>query len=177
MLRMRTASTFLAAALFAAACAPHRAPVVAAPPSVPEQPVVLSAVPAPPCPGCAARPVTSELAQAIEARVADLKARGAACEAYAVVLESALASGHLTLRPYMWRVEGNLASAEGESTGEMTIARDIDPLNVGVRQLDDVLRSAEHEAAHIALHIPSGDPAREARVHERVNSCHAPARQ
>jgi len=113
----------------------------------------------------------TELAAAIEARVADLKARGGVCEEYGEVLEGALATGHITLRPYMWRVEGNLASAQGESTGEMTIARDIDSLNVGVRRLDDVLRSAEHEAAHIALRIASGDPVRESRVDERVNEC------
>jgi hypothetical protein len=53
----------------------------------------------------------------------------------------------------------------------MVIARDIDSLNVGVRGLDDVIRSAEHEAAHIALQIPSGDAGREAKVDERVNSC------
>jgi hypothetical protein len=115
--------------------------------------------------------VAAELASAIEARVADLKARGGACEEYGAVLESALATGHITLRPYMWRVDGNLASAQGESTGEMTIARDIDSLNVGVRRMDDVIRSAEHEAVHIALRIASGDPVREARVDDRVNEC------
>jgi hypothetical protein len=110
-------------------------------------------------------------AAAVEARVADLKARGGECEEFGAALESALATGRITLRPYMWRVEGNLASAQGESTGEMTIARDIDSLNVGVRKLDDVLRSAEHEAAHIALRIPSGDAIHEARVDASVRSC------
>jgi hypothetical protein len=130
----------------------------------------------PSCVECSAPP-TSELAAAIAARVADLKARGGTCEQYGIVLEDALISGQIAVRPYMWRVQGNLASAEGESSGEMTIARDIDSLNVGVRGLDDVLRSAEHEAAHIALRIPSGDPEREARVEARVTECRAPARR
>jgi hypothetical protein len=125
-----------------------------------------------PCRHCASNPL-GEIAAAIEARVADLKARGGECEEYGSLLESALASGRITLRPYMWRVDGNLASAQGESSGEMTIARDIDSLNVGVRKVEDILKSAEHEAVHIALRIPSGDPAREARVDERVRSCRA----
>jgi hypothetical protein len=112
-----------------------------------------------------------ELTAAIEARIADLKTRGGECEEFGAVLETALATGHITIRPYMWRVDGNLASAQAESSGELTIARDIDVLNVGVRRVDDVLRSAEHEAAHIALRIPSGDRSREARVDEWVNSC------
>jgi hypothetical protein len=112
-------------------------------------------------------------AAAVEARVADLKARGGECKEYGSALESALASGRITLRPFMWRVDGNLASAQGESSGEMTIARDIDSLNVGVRKWDDVLRSAEHEAAHIALRIPSGDAIHEARVDASVRSCHS----
>ncbi|MGH7653581.1 MAG: hypothetical protein ACREN6_02860 [Gemmatimonadaceae bacterium] len=132
--------------------------------------------PAPGCVGCATLPMPPELALAIEARVAELKARGGVCEEYGVVLENALASGHITIRPYMWRVQGNLASAEGESSGEMTIARDIDSLNVGARALDDVLRSAEHEAAHIALRIASGDPVREGWVDDRVNSCRSTVR-
>lgn len=144
-------------ALAAAACAPRRRPETA------------------PLP--ASTGVTSELRSAadiedaMEARVADLKSRGGVCEEFGVVLEQALASGRVTIRPFMWRVEGNLASAMAESSGEITIARDIDSLNVGVRRLEDVLRSAEHEAAHIALRIPSGDHSREALVDERVASC------
>jgi hypothetical protein len=125
-----------------------------------------------PCRDCVLNPL-AEIAAAIEARVADLKARGGECEEYGSLLESALASGRITLRPYMWRVDGHLASAEGESSGEMTIARDIDSLNVGVRKIEDVLKSAEHEAVHIAFRIPSGDRAREASVDERVRSCRA----
>ena len=145
--------------------------------------IALSAVAAcarPQVPELAPRPAEAEpaaqaaaFAAAVEARVADLKARGGECEEYGSLLESALATGHITLRPYMWRVDGNLASAQGESSGEMTIARDIDSLNVGVRKWDDVLRSAEHEAAHIALRIPSGGAIWEARVDASVRSCHA----
>ena len=159
----------------ATACARPRAPEVAPRALVAAQLVPPAARPLPSCVECSAPP-TSELAAAIEARVADLKARGGECEEYGIVLEDALISGRIAIRPYMWRVQGNLASAQGESSGEMTIARDIDSLNVGVRGLDEVLRSAEHEAAHIAFRIPSGDPVREARVEERVNRCRAVSR-
>lgn len=175
--------TAAVAAVATTGCATNRTPETAAHPvsnsngaaSVIMSPVVL-AVPAaesgPACSDeCGALPWAAELAAAIEARVAELKARGGGCEELGAVLETALKSGHITVRPYMWRVEGNLASAQGESTGELTVARDIDSLNVGVRRVDDVLRSAEHEAAHIALRIPSGDAVREARVDDRVNSC------
>lgn len=127
--------------------------------------------PRPALPAAAVIPEAEVFAAAVEARVADLQARGGECEEYGALLKSSLASGHITLRPFMWRVGGNLASAQGESNGELTIARDIDSLNVGVRKLEDVLRSAEHEAAHIALRIPSGDAAREARVDASVRSC------
>jgi len=146
------------------ACAPRRAPEVTA--RAANEPAPRSVVPSPAIPES-----DTELAAAIESLVTDLKARGGDCEEFGAVLENALATGHIRIRPYMWRVEGNLASAQGESSGELTIARDIDALNVGVRRLDDVLRSAEHEAAHIALRIPSGDASREAKVDERVNSC------
>jgi hypothetical protein len=138
------------------ACAHSRAPELAVRASAPDSAAEAAA-----------------FAAAVDARVADLKARGGECEEYGSLLESALASGHITLRPFMWRVDGNLASAQGESNGEMTIARDIDSLNVGVRKLEDVLRSAEHEAAHIALRIPSGGAMWEARVDASVRSCHS----
>lgn len=159
-----------------AACAGKPAPVIAPQPAAASLvalslPVTGVTVPPPSCNDCAAPAIAGELAAAIEARVGELMARGGECAQYGVVLEDALVTGRITLRPFMWRVEGNLASAQGESSGGMMIARDIDSLNVGVRQLDDVLRSAEHEAAHIALRIASGDPVREARVDDRVNSC------
>lgn len=159
--------------VLSAGCVARTVPLPAPAPSGAE-PVAAQAERAPAAvalPSSAPTLLAPELAAAIAARVADLKARGGVCEEYGAVLESALASGHITLRPYMWRVEGNLASAQGESTGEMTIARDIDSLNVGVRRMEDVLRSAEHEAAHIALRIASGDEVRESRVEQRVNEC------
>lgn len=128
------------------------------------------------CEGCASLPMAPDLAAALKARIGELKARGGDCAAYGEVLEEALVSGRIVVRPYMWRVRGNLASAEGESSGEMTLARDIDSLNVGVRTLDEVTRSAEHEAVHIAMRIASGDEAREARVQERVNECRGTGR-
>ena len=152
--------------------APAEAPApLAERPSSTDAPAAASGTAAPICRGCTTLPMPPELATAIEARVVELKARGGDCAAYGAVLEEALAGGHITIKPYMWRVQGNLASAEGESSGEMTLARDIDSLNVGVRALDDVLHSAEHEAAHIALRIASGDEVREARVEERVKEC------
>ena len=166
------------ATLGGAACArrraPEQAPVPAAQPATHSKvdlPTIAWAGSAPACRGCTTLPMPPELAAAIEARAVELKARGGDCAAYGAVLEEALAGGHITIKPYMWRVQGNLASAEGESSGEMTIARDIDSLNVGVRALDDVLHSAEHEAAHIAMRIASGDEVREARVEERVKEC------
>jgi hypothetical protein len=153
----------------ATACA--TAPARSRAPEVAAQAPVQENAPASSCGNCATLPVAADLAAAITLRVADLKARGGECAAYGAVLEDALTSGHIRIRPFMWRVDGNLASAQGESTGEMTVARDIDSLNVGVRRLDEVLRSAEHEAAHIAWRIPSGDPVREARVNELVDGC------
>jgi formylglycine-generating enzyme required for sulfatase activity len=125
-------------------------------------------------PAFATVPMDSTLAAAIGARIADLDARGGDCETYAGVLDRALTSGRITLRPYMWRVGTNLASAQGESSGELTIAREIDSLNVGVRAIDDVLWSAEHEAVHIAFHIPSGSASVEALVDDHVRACHSP---
>lgn len=109
--------------------------------------------------------------RAIEGRVAELRERGGDCLAYGQVLERTLTSGRLVVRPYMWRVGPNLASAQATPGGEIAVAREIDPLNVGVRTLDDVLRSAEHEAVHLAFRIPSGEQADEAVVDRVVNAC------
>jgi hypothetical protein len=160
-----------------AACAPHRAPEIVARPEVSPPTRAFDATPGQDRLPYGAPDHRAEFAAAVEERVANLRSRGGVCGELATVLENSLTSGLITLRPYMWRVDGNLASARGESSGAMVIARDIDSLNVGVRGLDDVLRSAEHEAAHIALQIPSGDPVREARVDERVNSCRGGARR
>ncbi len=123
------------------------------------------------CRGCTAVPFGDEVIRAVSRRVADLTARGGACAAYASVLEQSLASQRIVVRPFMWRVGTNLASAQALSTGEIDVAREIDALNVGVRSLDDVVHSVEHEAAHIAFAIPSGQRWTEMIVDERVGEC------
>jgi len=123
------------------------------------------------CGRCTTAPDSEEVRRAVAARVADLKARGGACEVYGTVLEGSLAGKRLVVRPFMWRIGLNLASAQALSSGEIDVAREIDPLNVGVRSLDDVVHSAEHEAAHIAFAIPSGQEWTEALVNERVEEC------
>jgi hypothetical protein len=126
------------------------------------------------CATCAAS-VPPEIRAALVARIADLRQRGGACEAYAGVLDRSLAAGLITIKPYMWRVGRSLASGEGRPNGEMTLARDIDSLNVGVRSLDDVVHSIEHEAAHISLGVPSGISVNEMRVDGVVRNCRATA--
>jgi hypothetical protein len=96
-----------------------------------------------------------DISRAIEGRLADLQRRGGACAEYGSVMERSYRQGRISIRPYMWRVEGRLVSGQASPNGDMVIARDIDPLNVGVRTLDDVLWSAEHESAHIAFRIGS----------------------
>lgn len=125
------------------------------------------------CDGCAAVPVDDEIVRAVAQRVADLKGRGGRCEAYAAVLEGSLAGHRILMRPFMWRVGTHLASAQALSTGEITVAREVDPLNLGVRSLEDVVQSVEHEAAHIAFAIPSGDQWTESQVDARVGECRA----
>ncbi len=132
---------------------------------------VIANTPGASCARCATVPIDSQFVAAIGARIAELKSRGGDCEAYADVLDHALSNGLITIRPFMWRVGSNLASAQGDSNGELTLARDIDSLNVGVRALDDVLLSAEHEAVHIASRIPSGTSLGEMLVDERVRAC------
>lgn len=115
--------------------------------------------------------MSAPVAHAIEARIADLKARGGDCLSYGEALASSLTSGRIIVRPYMWRVGPNLASAQAGPSGEMTLAREIDSLNVGVRTLDEVVWSVEHEAAHIAFRIPSGEAGDEALVDSHVRQC------
>lgn len=124
-----------------------------------------------PCDGCAVDVTEDEVIRAVAARVADLKARGGACQAYGVVLEGSLASKRIAVRPFMWRVGGRLASAQALSTGEIDVARHVDALNIGRRSLDEVVHSVEHEAAHIAFAIPSGAEWNEVLVNERVGRC------
>jgi hypothetical protein len=106
-----------------------------------------------PCDSCAPVPVDSAIVRAVEKRVAELKARGGSCSSYGTVLESSLKSRQIMIRPFMWRVGSQLTSGEAKPNGEIVLAREIDSLNVGVRTLDDLLRSMEHEAAHIAFRI------------------------
>lgn len=123
------------------------------------------------CAGCGVDALEDEVIRAVAVRVADLKARGGACQAYGAVLEGSLASKRIVVRPFMWRVGGSLASAQASSTGEIDVARDVDPLNIGRRSLDEVVHSVEHEAVHIAFAIPSGAEWNEMLVNERVDGC------
>ncbi|MDP1889299.1 MAG: hypothetical protein Q8K55_00290 [Gemmatimonadaceae bacterium] len=123
------------------------------------------------CADCGVDALGGEVIRAVAVRVADLKARGGACQAYGAVLEGSLASKRIVVRPFMWRVGGSLASAQASSTGEIDVARDVDALNVGRRSLDEVVHSVEHEAVHIAFAIPSGAEWNEMLVNERVEGC------
>ncbi|MFA6165319.1 MAG: hypothetical protein WC700_01795 [Gemmatimonadaceae bacterium] len=123
------------------------------------------------CTGCGVDVLGNEVIRAVAVRVADLKARGGACQAYGAVLEGSLASKRIVVRPFMWRVGGSLASAQALSSGEIDVARDVDALNIGRRSLDEVVHSVEHEAVHIAFAIPSGAEWNEVLVNERVDGC------
>ncbi len=135
---------------------------------------VRSAAPAPrPQAACAtcAIPMSDDVAKAVETRLANLKERGGDCAAYGQALEAALRSGRITIRPYMWRVGTNLAAGEAKPSGEMLLARDIDSLNIGVRTVDEITHTMEHEAVHIAFDIPSDGPQAEAKVNSYVAAC------
>lgn len=122
------------------------------------------------CSDCAPE-LSNDVRRALLSRIADLRARGGDCAAYANVLDRANTERRITVKPYMWRVGRSLASGEAKPNGEMTLARDIDSLNVGVRTLEDVMWSLEHEAVHLALGIPSGIDANEWRVDGVVRGC------
>ena len=155
------------------ACAParHAPPVAAFAPT----PLVAFANDVPlrdvPCPTCSTTPLGPEVTNALEKRLVDLKARGGDCASYAAVLETSYRSGQITIRPYMWRVGSHLASGEAKPNGEMILARDIDSLNVGVRTVDDLVRTMEHEAAHITFKTSSGTEPTESRTNEYVKAC------
>lgn len=119
----------------------------------------------------AAAPVPGEIALAIESRLAELEQRGGACSVYASVIERSYRQGRIVLRPFMWREEGRLVSGQATPDGDMVLARDIDPLNVGLRTVDDVLWSVEHEAAHIAFRIPNEEWAGQDRADRYVREC------
>jgi hypothetical protein len=123
------------------------------------------------CSDCSAIPIPSEVTRAVETRIADLKARGGDCSRYGAVLESSYRSGQITLRPYMWRTGSNLTSGEAKPNGDMMLAREIDSLNVGVRTIDDVVWTMEHEAAHIAFDLASGNEANEEKADQTVRAC------
>ena len=120
---------------------------------------------------CVAIPMPAEITRAAETRIATLKARGGDCSRYATVLESSYRSGRISLRPFMWRVGTALASGEARPNGDMTLAREIDSLNVGVRTVDDVVWSMEHEAVHITFDLASGIEASEAKADQIVRAC------
>jgi hypothetical protein len=126
-----------------------------------------------PCTECGAVPMATDVTHAIESRLEVLKARGGDCSRYAAVLEQSYRGGRITLRPYMWRVGRSLTSGEAKPNGDMTLAREIDSLNVGVRTVDDVLFSMEHEAVHITFALASGDEASEDKANRIVRGCQA----
>ena len=126
-----------------------------------------------PCTDCDPIPMPADVTRAVETRIADLKARGGTCSRYGSVLETSYRRGRIILRPFMWRVGSQLASGEAKPNGDMTLAMEIDSLNVGVRTVDDVLWSMEHEAVHIAFELASGDEASEVEADRYVRSCKA----
>ena len=125
------------------------------------------------CTDCEAIPIPSDITRAVEARIANLKARGGDCSRYGTLLENSYRSGQITLRPFMWRTGSHLTSGEGKPNGDMMLAREIDSLNVGVRTVDDVLWTMEHEAAHIAFDLASGNEANEEKTDQTVRACQA----
>jgi hypothetical protein len=123
------------------------------------------------CTGCAAMPMPTDVTRAIEHRITDLESRGGDCTRYGKVLETSFRTGRIIIRPYMWRVGQHLASGEAKPNGEMMLAREIDPLNVGIRTVDDVIWSVEHEAVHIAFDLPSGFESSEEKANATVRAC------
>jgi hypothetical protein len=124
-----------------------------------------------PCVDCEAIPMPAEIGRAVESRIVDLKARGGNCSRYGAVLESSYRSGQIIIRPFMWRVGTSLASGEAKPNGEMMLAREIDSLNVGLRTVDDVLWTMEHEAAHIAFDLASHNESSEDKANQTVRAC------
>ena len=120
-------------------------------------------------------PMPTDVTQAIESRISELKQRGGVCSQYGAVLENSYRSGRISIRPYMWRVGDRLASGEAKPNGEMTLAREVDPLNIGLRTIDDLLWSMEHEAVHIAFNIVTGVETAEDRANPYVRACRSEA--
>ena len=149
--------------IFLAGCSVSRTPpATSVRPAILEEPVV---------PDSAAPVFDEVLTVRSTQRVAELKNLGGPCAAYGSVLESSLQEGRVKLRPYMWRVGGQLVSGEARHDGAIVVARHIDPLNVGVRTVDDVIWSLEHEAAHLTFRIPNGGGAPDDGANAVVRSC------
>jgi hypothetical protein len=123
------------------------------------------------CGECDVIPMPTDVTHAVESRIADLRARGGDCARYGAVLQTSYRSGQIAIRPYMWRVGSHLTSGEAKPNGDMMLAREIDSLNVGVRTVDDVLWTMEHEAAHIAFGLASGNEASEEKANQTVRAC------
>ena len=123
------------------------------------------------CLNCAPGALDEALLVRSTERVAELKGRGGDCAAYGSVLESSVINGRVRVRPYMWRVGSRLVSGEARPDGAIVVARDIDPLNVGLRTVEDVVWTLEHEAAHIAFRITNGADAIDDLANARVRSC------
>jgi hypothetical protein len=71
----------------------------------------------------------------------------------------------------MWRVGGRLVSGVARADGDIVVARHIDPLNVGVRTVDDMVRTLEHEAAHVAFKVSNGPAAVVDLANDIVRAC------
>jgi hypothetical protein len=125
------------------------------------------------CWTCTTIPMDDDLAHAIDARIEALKERGGTCAEYGAVMESSVRSGRISMRPSMWRHGTRLVAGEASPSGEMSLAREIDSLNVGRRGIDEVIWTMEHEAVHIAFAIPSTTQEYETLVNSRVRSCQA----
>jgi hypothetical protein len=115
--------------------------------------------------------LTPDVSRALESRLAELTQMGGPCAQYGAVLADSYRSGRITIRPYMWRVGERLTSGAASLAGDMILARHIDSLNVGVRTVDDLVWSMEHEAAHIAFRIVTGVETREDRANNYVRAC------
>lgn len=135
------------AALGALVACSRTAPVVSLPP--------VAASPSVACDSCLGSGLDATIAAAIERRIVELRARGGDCARYGEVLDRSYRARQINVRPYMWRVGGRLAAASASVSGDMSVAREIDSLNVGLRTIDEILWSLEHEAAHIAFGIES----------------------
>ena len=143
----------------------QRGAPVLSPPTVP----VVSTVS---CDSCSRLTLDVTIAAAIERRIVELRERGGDCARYGEVLDRSYRAGQISVRPYMWRIGGRLAAASASVSGTMSVAREIDSLNVGLRTIDELLRSLEHEAAHIAFGIESPiDVEGPDRANDYVDAC------